>query len=130
MDMKNDPRALAVAYIEAVGWKRFDRVAEVLHPKVEFLTSGRSIRGVPAYIDARRRLAPIIVRNDVHTTIVDDNDVAVLYTFRHHTPAGTVPTIEWITVDAGLIRTSRLIFHKEHCPAAVAELTRRGSGAK
>jgi hypothetical protein len=45
------------------------------------------------------------------------------------TPAGTVPTIEWITVDAALIRTSRLIFHTEHWPAAVAEVTRRGSGA-
>ncbi len=46
------------------------------------------------------------------------------------TPAGTVPTIEWITVDDGLIRTSGLIFHKEHWPAAVAELTRRSSGAR
>jgi len=56
MDMKNDPRALAVGYIEAVGWKhQFDRVAELLHPNVEVLTSGRSIRGVPAL---RRRASP------------------------------------------------------------------------
>jgi len=130
MDMKNDPRALAVAYIEAVGQKQFDRVAELLHPNVEFLTSGRSIRGVPAYVDALRRLAPIIVRNDVHAAIVDGNDVAVLYDFVTDTPAGTVSTIEWITVDAGRIRTSRLIFHKEHWPAAVSELTRRSSGAR
>ena len=130
MDIQNGPRALVVAYIEAIGQKQFDRVAELLHPDVEFLTSGRSIRGVPAYVDALRRLAPIIVRNDVQTTIVDGNDVAVLYDFVTDTPAGTVPTIEWITVDAGRIRTSRLIFHKEHWPAAVAELARRSSGAK
>jgi len=54
MDIQNDPRALAVAYVEAVGQKQFDRVAELLHPDVEFLTSGRSIRGVPAYVDALR----------------------------------------------------------------------------
>jgi len=66
----------------------------------------------------------------VQTTIVDGNDVAVLYDFVTDTPAGTVPAIEWITVDAGLIRTSRLIFHKEHWPAAVGELTRRSNGAK
>jgi len=47
---------------------------------------------------------------------VDGNDVAVPYDFVTDTPAGTVPTIEWITVDAGLLRTSRLIFHKEHWP--------------
>jgi len=125
MEIHNDPRALAIAYIEAVGQKQFDRVAELLHPDVEFLTSGPSIRGVPAYVGALRRLAPIVVRNDVHTTIVDGNDVAVVYDFVTDTPAGSVPTIEWITTDAGRIRTSRLIFHKEHWPAAVAELTRR-----
>ena len=101
MDMKNDPRALAVAYIEAVGQKQFDRVAELLHPTVEFLTSGRSIRGVPAYVDALRRLAPIIVRNDVQTTIVDGSDVAVLYDFVTDTPAGGADD----RVDHGRCRT-------------------------
>ena len=52
-------------------------------------------------------------------------DEALVYDFVTDTPAGSVPTIEWITTDAGQIRTSRLIFHKEHWPAAVAELTRR-----
>jgi hypothetical protein len=129
MEIHNDPRAIAVAYIEAVGQKQFDRVAELLHPDVEFLTSGPSIRGVPAYVGALRRLAPIILRNDVHTTIVDGNDVAIVYDFVTDTAAGSVPTIEWITTDAGRIRTSRLIFHKEHWPAAVAELTRRSAVA-
>jgi hypothetical protein len=129
MEIHNDPRAIAVAYIEAVGQKQFDRVAELLHPDVEFLTSGPSIRGVPAYVGALRRLAPIILRNDVHTTIVDGNDVAIVYDFVTDTAAGSVPTIEWITTDAGRIRTSRLIFHKEHWPAAVAELTRRSTVA-
>src|SRR2546426_11899198 len=109
MDIQNGPRALAVAYIEAVGQKQFDRVAELLHPDVEFLTSGRSIRGVPAYVDALRRLAPIIGRNDVQTTIVDGNDVAVLYDFVTDTPAGTVPAIAWITGAAGLGRTSPVV---------------------
>lgn len=130
MEPTNDPRALALTYIEAVGQKQFDRVATLLHPNVEFLTSTRAIRGVPAYVEALRRLAPIIVRNDVHTTIVDGNEVAVVYDFVTDTPAGSVPTIEWITVDEGVIRTSRLIFHTEHWPAALTELTRRSSGAK
>ena len=92
---------------------------------MEFLTSGPPIRGVPAYVGALRRLAPIIVRTDVRDVIVDGNDVAVVYDFVTDTAAGKVPTVEWITTDAGRIRTSRLIFHKEHWPAAVAELARR-----
>jgi hypothetical protein len=130
MEMQNDPRALAVAYIEAVGNKDFDRVAELLHPDAEFLTSGPRIHGIPAYVGALRRLAPILVRNDVHTTIVDGKDVAIVYDFVTDTPAGPVPTIEWLTTDEGRIRTSRLIFHKEHWPAAVAELTRRSVAAQ
>ena|SRR5581483_5817573 len=125
MENRNDPRALAVAYIDAVGNKDFERVAELLHPEAEFVTTGPRIVGRPAYIGALRRLAPILVRNDVHTAIVDGNDVAIVYDFVTDTSAGPVPTIEWLTTDAGRIRTSRLIFHKEHWPAAVAELARR-----
>src|SRR5438128_12538564 len=107
MDIQNGPRALAVAYIEAVGQKQFDRVAALLHPDVEFLTSGRSIRGVPAYVDALRRPAPIIVRKEVPAAIVDGNDVAVPYDVLTDAPPRTVPTMEWITVEARRIRTSR-----------------------
>ena len=129
MEKQHDPRALAVAYIEAVGGKDFDRVAELLHPEVEFVTSGPRIQGIPAYVGALRRLAPIIVRNDVHSTVVDGNDVAIVYDFVTDTAAGSVPTVEWLTTEAGRIRTSRLIFHKEHWPAAVAELARRATAA-
>ena len=129
MEMQNDPRALAVAYIEAVGNKDFDRVAALLHPDAEFVTSGPRIQGIPAYVGALRRLAPILVRNDVHSTVVDGNDVAIVYDFVTDTPAGRVPTIEWLTTEGAVIRTSRLIFHKEHWPAAVAELARRASVA-
>lgn len=127
MPMQDDPRALAVAYIEAVGNKDFDRVAELLDPDAEFVTAGPRLQGIPAYVGALRRLAPILVRNDIQTTVVDGNDVAIVYDFVTDTPAGAVPTIEWLTIGAGRIRTSRLIFHKEHWPAAVAELARRSA---
>ena len=85
MDTRTDPRALAIAYIDAVGRKEFDRVGELLHPDVEFVTSGPPIRGLRDYVGALRRLAPIIVRNDVHTTIVNGNDVAIVTDFIRHT---------------------------------------------
>ncbi len=126
MSTTNDPRAIAVAYIEAVGEHQFDRVAELLHPDAEFvLTAAPPIRGVDAFVGALRRLAPIIVRNDLKSTIVDGKDVAVIYDFVTDTPAGAVPTIEWLTLEDGLIRTSRLIFEREHWPAALAILKQR-----
>jgi ketosteroid isomerase-like protein len=123
--MDAQPRSLALAYIDAVGRRDFDRVGELLHPDVEFVSSGPPIRGRQAFVGALRRLAPILLRNDVRATIADGNDVAVFYDFVTDTPAGAVQTIEWITTVDGRIRTSRLIFDKEHWPAAVAELARR-----
>jgi hypothetical protein len=125
MDAHHQPRSLALAYIDAVGRRDFDRAAELLHAECELVTSGPPIRGRQDFIAALRRLAPILVRNDVRAAIADGDDVAVFYDFVTDTPAGAVQTIEWITSVDGRIRTSRLIFDKEHWPAAVAELARR-----
>jgi hypothetical protein len=129
MNSQMDARSLALAYIEAVGQKHFDRVAELVDSDVELVTSGPSIHGAPDYVAALRRLAPIIVRNDVRATIVDGNDVAVFYDFVTDTPAGAVPTAEWLTTSDGRISRSRLIFDKQHWPLAIAELMRRSTPA-
>lgn len=55
MDITTDLRAIAVAYIEAVGERQFDRAAELLHPDAEFvLTAAPPIRGVDAFVGALR----------------------------------------------------------------------------
>jgi hypothetical protein len=125
MTVHSDPRSAAIAYIDAVGHKQFDRLADMLHADVQFLTTGPTIVGRQAFVDALRRLSPIIVRNDVRDTIVDGENVAVVYDFVTDTPAGAVPTIEWLCFEGGSIKSSRLIFHKERWPEAAAELARR-----
>ncbi len=116
---------LAVAYIEAVGQKRFDTVRALLHPDIEFHTPGKTMRGVNEYGAALQSLAPILARNDVKRTVADGNDVCVLYDFVTDTSAGAVPSVEWITVEGGRIRTVRLLFEKAQWPTVVAELKRR-----
>jgi ketosteroid isomerase-like protein len=127
MGAHDQSRSVALAYIDAVGRRDFDRIVELLHPDVEFVTAGPPIRGQQAFVAALRRLAPILVRTDVRATIADGNEVAVFYDFVSDTPAGAIQTIEWITTVEGRIRTSRLIFDKEHWPAAVAELASRST---
>lgn len=127
MTTSSDPRALSLAYLEAVGEKRFDRVAELLHPDFELHMPGRTLRGADQYIDALRRLGPILLRNDVITAVVDGGDVCIVYDFVTDTAVGRVRSVEWITVDAGRIRAIRLIFHKEHWPAVLGELIRRAA---
>lgn len=127
MAAPGSPEGLAVAYTEAVGQRRFDAVAALLHPDVEFQMPGKTMRGVDEYVTALKRLAPILSRNDVKRTVVDGNNVCVLYDLVTDTPVGAVPSVEWITVDGARIRTVRLIFETAQWPTVLAELKRRAA---
>ncbi len=92
-------------------------------------TTARTLRGADAYLTALRRLGPILRRNDVKQVVVDGSNVCVIYDFVTDTAVGAVPSVEWLVVEAGRIRSVRLIFHTERWPAVLAELTRRASAA-
>jgi SnoaL-like protein len=122
-----DPVAVSLEYIEAVGRKNIDRVAGLLHDDVEFQMPGKTMQGVEQYLGALKRLGAILERNDVKATLVDGNDVCVVYDFVTDTAVGAVPSVEWLTLEDGRIRTVRLIFHKERWPEVLAELRNRVS---
>ena len=121
----SDSRAVSVDYIEAVGRHDFDRVEALLDPNVEFEMPGRRLTGAAAYVSSLRKLAPVIVRNDIKGTIVDGNEVAIFYEFVTDTPVGAVPSAEWLTVEGGKIRHVRLVFHSLPWPQVQQELQRR-----
>jgi len=128
----NDVRsaeAIALEYIVAAGARDFDRVERLLHPDLLFQSPSRTMHGAAEYLAALRRLAPIMLRNSVKQSIVDGDDVCIVYDFVTDTAVGAVPTVEWVTVEAGRIRTVRLIFHRARWPEVAAELNRRMSGA-
>jgi len=127
MEPTRDTQALAIEYIEDVGRKQFDRVAELLHPDVEFHTTGRTLNGSADYIAALQRLGLILERNEVRTVIADGNVVCIVYDFVTDTAAGAVKSAEWITFDAGRIRSARLVFDHSHWPTVLAELGRRAT---
>ena len=122
-----DAVAVSLEYIEAVGRKNFDRVASLLHSDLEFQMPGKTMQGAEQYLAALKRLGAILERNDVKATLVDGNDVCVVYDFVTDTAVGAVPSVEWLTLDDGRIRTVRLIFHKERWPEVLAELKNRAS---
>jgi hypothetical protein len=88
---------------------------------------GKTMQGAEEYLGALKRLGAILERNDVKATLVDGNDVCVVYDFVTDTAVGAVPSVEWLTLEDGRIRTVRLIFHKEHWPEVLAELRNRVS---
>jgi hypothetical protein len=123
----SENEALVRAYIEAVGQKQFEQVSNFLQPAVEFTLPGRTIQGVQAYISSLRKLGPILLRNDVKKIFVDGNDACVIYDFVTDTSVGAVPSVEWLTIEDGRIRSIRLIFHSKPWPAVLEELARRSA---
>ena len=125
MSTTTDAVAVSHEYIQAVGQKDFDRVASLLHNNVEFQMPGKTLRGAAEYLAALKRLGPILERNEIKETLVDGNDVCLVYDFITDTTAGAIPSVEWLTLEDGRIRTVRLIFHKERWPDVLAELRGR-----
>jgi hypothetical protein len=123
----SDSRAVAIAYIEAVGRHDFNQVAALLHSDVQFESPARNVNGAADYIGALRKLAPIIARNEIKTTIVEGNDVCIIYDFITDTSVGAVPSVEWLTVEDGRIRNVRLIFHSQPWGTVIDELRRRAA---
>jgi hypothetical protein len=120
----SDPKAVSLAYIEAVGDKRLDELASLLHPQLEATIDDRTFNR-DEWIAALQRLAPILQRNDVRHTVVAGDQVSVSYDFVTNTPVGAVPSIEWLGIEDGQIRTIRLMFQTERWPEVMEELARR-----
>ena len=120
-------KVLSIDYIDAVGSGRLDRVAELLHPDVTFVGPTRPLHGAQAYLDALRRLGPILLRNDVKKVVAEGNHVAVFYEFITDTEVGAVPSAEWLTFEDGRIREVHLVFHTQPWPKVIDELGKRSA---
>jgi hypothetical protein len=129
--MSNSVRDLVMGYVSAAGDKRFDRLAELVHPNATLDgTVKAQARGAEAFVEGFRNLGPIIARNEVRELIVEGDRAFVLYDFVTDTPVGPVLCGELLTVDGELIKSSTLIFDWRRWPEVLHELqARTGSAA-
>lgn len=123
--MTNDPKAVALAYVEGCSQKDFDRVAELLAPDIRFEGPGNTVTGAAPYLAVLRRLGSVWVRSDVRKVFVDGSDVCVIYDFVTDTAAGAVPIVEWLRVDDGRIAAVQLFFDRVSFKPAGEEMARR-----
>jgi len=128
--MKTNNKALTEAYIQAVGNKQFDQLEGMLQSGIEFRTSNVGVlSGRSKVIGALRRLGVILLRNDIKKVIVAGDDVCVIYDFVTDTPAGAVPSVEWLTFKDGLIYKDWLLFEYRHWPEVLKVLEERLAAA-
>jgi ketosteroid isomerase-like protein len=130
MSDTNNPRKVAVAYLEAIGRKDFDAFERLLAPDVTFKGPAATLSGAPNVSAAYQRLAAILVRNDLEKAFVDGNEVCIIYNYVTDTPAGAVPTMEWLKIEDGKIRSIWLLTDHVRWPIALEELGRRAASKK
>jgi hypothetical protein len=128
--MTPDPKALVEAYIDAAGRSQYDALPALFHPTLKFRGPYVTIENAQDYISALRRIGAVRLRHDIKKTFVDGNEACVIYDFVTATAAGAVPMIEWLTLDAGRIRTIHLYFDREQFAPARDELARRAGSAR
>jgi SnoaL-like domain len=124
--MSESVRDLVMAYVAAAGERRFDRLAELVHPEATF---GGTVKGEThgrdSFVQGFRNLGPIIARNEIRELIVEGNRASVLYDFVTDTAVGPVLSAEFVNVEDGLIRSSTLLFDHRRWPEVVQELKER-----
>ena len=126
--MDTNVERLIKDYVSAASDKDWDLLARVVRPDATFTgTVKKETRGVAAFVDGFRQLAPISVRHDVRQIVVDGQNAAVLYDFVTDTPAGNVLCSEFLTTDGRQVTSSTLIFDWRMWPQVLQELMRRSS---
>lgn len=119
---------IARAYLAAVGNKDIAMLESLLAPDITFVGPVMTISGAAAVVDALRRIGAIHIRNDVHRVFVDGDEVCVIYDFVTDT-VGSVPTIEWLRIESGRIRSVKLYYDQLPWQVLRQELAQRASRA-
>ena len=127
--MKKDPKSLAIEYLDAAGKKELDRVEELLAPDLKFTGPAMARSTSQEFISALKRLGAIHVRNEVKKVFADGNDVCVIYDFVTDTPAGALPTIEWLQFEEGRIRSINLYYDRVPWKSVMDEIAQRAARA-
>jgi ketosteroid isomerase-like protein len=125
--MTTDRKTLALEYLNAVGKQQYGEVEALLAPDLQFRGPSTTRTSAADYLGALKRLGAIHVRNDVKRVFVDGDEVCVIYDFVTDTPAGALPTIEWLRFDGGRIRSIDLYYDQLPWQTALAVMAERAA---
>jgi hypothetical protein len=123
--MSSQIHDLTAAYIQAVGEHRLEDLRPMLEPDATFTLGDATFRGVDEFVGAFVRLMPILERNEIRKVFVDGDEACVIYDFVTSTPVGPVLSVEYLTFHADRIKSSLLVFERQHWPEVMAVLVER-----
>jgi hypothetical protein len=127
--MTTNPKTLALDYLDAVGKKELSRLDRLLAPDLAFRGPASTRTTARDFVAALERIGAIHVRTDIKRVFVDGDDVCVIYDFVTDTPAGAVPTVEWLRVEDGRIRAIDLYYDRVPWKMVMDEIAARAARA-
>jgi hypothetical protein len=83
---------------------------KLLHDDLSFRGPIDAFDHPEPYLEALKKLHPIVQRIDMKKMFVDGNDVCLLYDMVTNTPAGTAFIAEWLQVKGDKIASIRTVF--------------------
>jgi hypothetical protein len=122
-----DLKTIAVSYVEAAGTKDLERISELLANDLTFVGPTSTYRTAAEVVAALRRLTAIHVRNDIKRVFVDGDEACVIYDFVTDTAIGAVPTVEWLRIEGGRIRSIHLFYDRVPWQTVLVEMQQRAA---
>ena len=121
-----DTRTAARAYIEAVGTRDLTPLDMLFDERMVATISGTRL-DKSGWIEAIRRLLPVLIRNDIREIFVAGQRACVVYDFVTDTPAGAVVCVELVTVQDGRITEIELVLDRVSFAPVQATLKEQAS---
>ena len=98
------------AYQHALGQGDIAGARKLLSDKLSFRGPFDSFEAPEPYLEALKKLHPMVKGVKVHKLFVDESDACLLYDMETSTPAGTAFIAEWYKVRDGKIASIRVVF--------------------
>jgi ketosteroid isomerase-like protein len=126
-DTSTTTGTVARTYIETVGARELAPLDTLFDEGMVATFAGARLNKSD-WIEALRRLLPVLIRNDIRETFVDGQRACVVYDFVTDSAAGAVTCVELLTVREGRITDIELVLDRvafAPVQAALKELNSR-----
>jgi len=105
-----NPLDVIQQFQQALGKGDFTAARQLLHDNLSFRGPLDTFQKPEPYLEAFKKLHPIIQRIDMLKMFADGNDVCVLYDMVTNTPIGTTFVCEWYQIKGKKIADIRIVF--------------------
>lgn len=106
----SNPLDVVQQFQQAIGKGDFTAARQLLQDNLSFRGPIDTFQKPEPYLEALKKLQPIIQRIDGLKIFADGNDVCVLYDLVTNTPIGTAFVCEWYQVKGHKISSVRTVF--------------------